>query len=82
VTARTPDAAREHVQTFPSDVLAAAARGEIDLNDYARRELASRGLDHAGKWIGFPAAARLANLRPTVGRNGERIMVSIPEEDR
>lgn len=34
-------------------VLTAAARGEIFLNQLAREELAHRGLDVAGEWIGL-----------------------------
>ena len=37
-------------------VLAAAARGEIDLNRLAREELAARGLDNKGVWVGFDRA--------------------------
>ena len=40
-------------------LLAAAVRGEVDALALIRRELAQRGLDHNGKWIGFPAAAAL-----------------------
>ena len=39
---------REFVQTMPTTVLAAAARGEVDLNTVARYELAGRGLDRSG----------------------------------
>lgn len=39
-----------------TSLLAAAARGEIDFNALAREELASRGLDLQGKWVGFEAA--------------------------
>lgn len=49
-----------YIQTIPTEVLAAAARGEIDLNQLASYELASRGLDTTGKWVGYPAAAKLA----------------------
>jgi hypothetical protein len=49
------------IQLADTDVLAAVARGEIDLNRIAREELASRGLDHFGKWIGFQEAKRLLN---------------------
>lgn len=44
-------------------LLAAAARGEIDLNRLAQEELASRGLDCAGKWVGFEVAARVHHVR-------------------
>ena len=48
------------LQTALTKVLAAAARGEIDLNRLARAELANRGLDTQGKWVGF-TQARLAH---------------------
>lgn len=35
------------------ELLKAAAQGKVDLNELARQELASRGLDHDGKWVGF-----------------------------
>ena len=33
-------------------------REEIDSNDYARKELANRGIGRNGLWVGFPEAAR------------------------
>lgn len=44
------------IQTALTKVLAAVARGEIDLNQIAREELASRGLDDQGRWVGFDQA--------------------------
>lgn len=44
------------IQTADTEVLAAVARGEIDLNLIAREELASRGLDDQGRWVGFDQA--------------------------
>ena len=44
------------IQLADTDVLAAVARGEIDLNQIAREELASRGLDDQGRWVGFDQA--------------------------
>lgn len=41
------------IQTAAITVLAAVARGEIDLNLIAREELSSRGLDQYGQWVGF-----------------------------
>ena len=35
------------------ELLKAAAQGKVDLNELARQELANRGLDHDGKWVGF-----------------------------
>jgi hypothetical protein len=47
------------IQTAASKVLAAVARGEIDLNRIAREEMASRGLDDTGKWVGFDKAREI-----------------------
>ena len=47
------------MQIALTKVLAAAARGELDLNQLAREEMASRGLDHDGNWVGFEHAAEL-----------------------
>ena len=44
------------IQIADVQVLAAAARGEIDLNLIAREELASRGLNDQGRWVGFDQA--------------------------
>lgn len=41
-----------------SGALGAAARGEDDLNQRAKVELASRGLDSNAKWVGFKDAAK------------------------
>ncbi|MNK94665.1 hypothetical protein D3C87_1148740 [compost metagenome] len=41
------------IQLFDVAVLAAAVRGELDLNELARKELACRGLDERGEWVGF-----------------------------
>jgi len=48
---------------FPSELLAAVARGEVDLNHWAGVVLAGRGLDQNGRWVGFPEAARLLDQR-------------------
>lgn len=44
------------IQIADTKVLAAVARGEIDLNRIAREELANRGLGLRGEWVGFKAA--------------------------
>jgi hypothetical protein len=54
------DGARGVLQVLPLASLLAAVRGELDLNALARLELASRGLNPAGQWVGFVEAARLA----------------------
>ena len=50
------------IQTALTKVLAAAARGELDLNRLAREELAARGLDDKGTWVGFPRAKQIHNV--------------------
>lgn len=47
------------IQTAAASVLAAVARGEIDLNRIAKEELANRGLDVNGAWVGFSKAKEL-----------------------
>ena len=50
------------IQIADAMVLAAVARGEIDLNRIAREELASRGLGLHGKWVGFQKARTIHGL--------------------
>lgn len=45
------------LQTVPAPLLAALARGEVNLMAMAREELQARGLDLAGQWVGFDKAA-------------------------
>lgn len=49
----------EFIQTAPTRLLAAAAQGQLDLNHLARVELASRGLDRDGVWVGFARAREI-----------------------
>lgn len=56
----TPD---KYLTIFPSQLLAAVARGEVDLNTWAGVLLAGRGLDQNARWVGFPEAARLQEER-------------------
>lgn len=53
------ETAEMYLQTFPTHVLLAALRGEVDLNDLAKQQLVNRGLDSACKWVGFAESARL-----------------------
>ena len=46
------------IQIALTKVLAAVARGELDLNRLAKEELAARGLNDRGNWIGFEAAKK------------------------
>ena len=43
----------EFFQMAPLEIIIAAARGEVDLNEFARQQLANRGLNEQGAWIGF-----------------------------
>jgi hypothetical protein len=67
------------MQIVSSAVLSAVARGELDLNLIARRELANRGLDRHGKWVGFEKASRLAEQMPVRRPNGKSVYVTVPE---
>lgn len=46
----------EFIQNATVRVLVAASNGELDLNLIARQELAQRGLDQSGVWVGFTRA--------------------------
>ncbi len=50
------------IQIAEAKVLAAVARGEIDLNRIAREEMASRGLGLHGEWVGFDRARKIHRL--------------------
>lgn len=52
------------IQAMLVKVLVAAAAGEIDLNRLAREELAARGLNASGVWVGFDRARTLLNDIP------------------
>lgn len=47
------------IQAASSRVLAAVARGKLDLNRLACEELAARGQDLDGVWVGFERAAKI-----------------------
>ena len=49
----------DHLQMVKTDTLCAALRGEIDVEQLLREELAGRGVDGSGQWIGFKAATEL-----------------------
>ena len=50
------------IQIALTQVLAAVARGELDLNRLAKEELAARDLNDRGNWIGFDAAKKHHNI--------------------
>jgi len=43
----------QFIQVVPVRVLVAVTRMELDLNLLAREELANRGYDQSGVWVGF-----------------------------
>ena len=47
---------RHALSLTPTDLLAAVVRGELDLNLIAKLELANRGQDDHGEWVGFEKA--------------------------
>ncbi len=49
------------IQLALNKVLIAVANGELDLNNLARKELANRGLDKQGQWVGFDKANQIHN---------------------
>lgn len=50
------------IQLASAKVLAAVARGEVDLNLVAREELAFRGLGIHGEWVGFDKARKIHGI--------------------
>jgi len=42
-----------------SELLLAIEAGELDVLDLVRDQLASRGFDRAGKWVGFDRSAEI-----------------------
>lgn len=46
----------QFIQVAAARVLVAVASGELDLNRLAREELAQRGYDQSGVWVGFKRA--------------------------
>lgn len=53
--------------TTRTDLLLAAERGLIDIVKLARKELANRGLDADGNWIGFDEARRVHGAQQNGG---------------
>lgn len=60
------ETAGHYLNVLPSELLAAASRGEIDFNELATVLVAGRGLDQKETWVGFPVAARLLSHSITV----------------
>ncbi len=49
------------IQLALNKVLVAVANGELDLNNLARKELADRGLDKQGQWVGVDKVKQIHN---------------------
>lgn len=47
----------------PTCLLAAVLDGRVDIVAHVRREMAARGLDENGIWVGFDKAAKAHGLR-------------------
>lgn len=45
-----------------TQLLCEAIKGEFDINYLMRKELANRGVDLEGKWVGFPKAQEIHNV--------------------
>ncbi len=78
-----------HLQTVHHKILGAIAAGHTDPKRLASEELANRGHDHNGNWIGFDKAAKLHGTSsskpkiktyPAFNREGKKIRVTVPED--
>lgn len=47
-----------YLPLMDTDLLVAAAKGEVDLNEVARWVLAAQGIGEGGRWVGFDEAER------------------------
>jgi hypothetical protein len=54
------------LQTVPDYLIAAMARGSVNLLDLVQEELVQRGLDRQGQWVGPEAAAAFAPPQDSV----------------
>jgi hypothetical protein len=48
----------EQLQVFDTRFLLAIHHGDVDMVHLVRRELASRGMDGNGRWVGFAEAGQ------------------------
>lgn len=49
----------------PTSILLMIIRGEISATWLASKQLASRGLDKNGQWVGFDKAEEIHDVKPT-----------------
>ena len=52
----------EQLQVFDTRFLLAIHHGDVSVADLARRELASRGIDGSGRWVGFAMAGEALGI--------------------
>lgn len=52
----------EQLQTFDTRFLLAIHHGNVDVSALAKRELAMRGLDASGRWVGFAKVGELLGI--------------------
>lgn len=50
------------LQGMDIELLVKAVNGEIDLTEIAKKELAQRGMDLNGEWIGFEKAKKIMKV--------------------
>jgi hypothetical protein len=53
-----------YIQCMSTAAIAAAVRGEIDVVELLRAELAARGMNVAGQWVGFERAKQALTRSP------------------
>jgi hypothetical protein len=63
----------EQFQTFNEPLLTSLASGALNAQTTAKTELANRGLDLQGKWVGFDAAAQIMQQSAAPDAAVERI---------
>lgn len=49
----------DYLQSFPTAALLAIAKGELDIDQLVRSEIACRGVNEAGAWVGFKEAKKV-----------------------
>lgn len=76
--------AAEAFQPLHSKILSAAAKGHLDLQAQAKRQLAARGHDVNGKWVGFEAARahHFPKTQPRQGSLAKALFVRAPGSER
>lgn len=76
--AKAKTEAAEAFQPLHTKILSAAAKGHLDLQAQAKHQLAARGHDANGKWVGFEAARahHFPKAQPEQGRLFKALFVS------